>query len=397
MSDERERGFARIGSLGGPTSATMNPDGGSESPDDVLGADGPGRMEKRPARQEPLATGRMHASALEVLDTAATEQELLVDELHDPIGVRPREPARPLSEEQEAELRALREKLYNDLAGLAPTMTGSEQPQKTESNMFAVLSNEAQDVAKKRIRPIAARHARKLVIGLALLVGAGLVVNGARDRAGTADASAAVALDSNFGAVRNIVREPGLFLRNGLAGELGEDYARGAATAEVVFYDEAFMSVTDPEARLAITSSAIERALIEHDTRSLVLWLRRLEGIEGAGNDRRTATIREKGYLRLAEVERAAGRDEEAVRWARWSQQESEKARTQRMTLAGTGWTPAVAAQLRLGLDLARARLSNNASENYRAGYQSALAEAEQALGLMREILLTSKRTTRAR
>jgi len=56
-----------------------------------------------------------------------------------------------------------------------------------------------------------------------------------------------------------------------------------------------------------------------------------------------------------------------------------------------------VAGQLASALELARARLPDNASSAYRAGFNSALAEAEQALARMVEVAITPKRAVRAR
>src|SRR5690606_7759866 len=128
----------------------------------------------------------------------------------------------PTDRRREEELQELREKLYRQLEGYAPERAEEpvEQSTPSEENMFSALSNRFREVARKRMRPVAGRHVRRLVIGAALVVGAGLVINEVQEYRSAARLDTVIGLQSNFGTVRSIVREPGMFLRRGIAGEL---------------------------------------------------------------------------------------------------------------------------------------------------------------------------------
>lgn len=399
MSDQRDRGFVRA--MGAdPLNGRPEPDLMETEPAQAAEVEESGyEPPESDVRGEPerVESGRSRVSVSE--NTAAQEHQLLMSELHDPMGVDPRPRVEPTDRRREEELQELREKLYRQLEGYAPERAEEpvEQSTPSEENMFSALSNRFREVARKRMRPVAGRHVRRLVIGAALVVGAGLVINEVQEYRSAARLDTVIGLQSNFGTVRSIVREPGMFLRRGIAGELGADYARGAAAAEVALLEEAFIAVTDSEARIAIASSAVERALVVGDVQALAIWLKRLSTVERADEDPRTAVIREKGYRRLAEVEAARGQDAEARRWTLWAEKEAEKAQKLRGGLADAGWSPMVAGQLASALELARARLPDNASSAYRAGFNSALTEAEQALERMVEVAITPKRAVRAR
>src|SRR5690606_7885937 len=140
------------------------------------------------------------------------------------------------------------------------------------------------------------------------------------------------------------------------------------------------------EARLAIVSKGVEVALRARDTHVLADWMILLEGIPGNETDRRASIIREKAYLRLAQVDRANGRDVEARRWELWARQEAEKAETQKVTIKGKGWNAELASQMETGLRLAKTRLPGGVPAEYRAGFEAAVAEASQMLKVTAEM-----------
>lgn len=322
------------------------------------------------------------------LDSAALDNELLMDDLYSPFErtpPRPTErrdvaldtPAQPTLSEVDKARAELRRKIFSELGQNAGDFYPEPPTPARKPNLFARMRRRAQSVVRDRVeKPKAHRYGRRLVIGAALVASVGIGVSMARDGD----------RPSSFTSVREILSEPGDFVNPAIAAQVSSDYARGAALAEVAVLQETYRAVTDAEARLAIVSKGVEVALRARDTHVLADWMILLEGIPGNETDRRASIIREKAYLRLAQVDRANGRDVEARRWELWARQEAEKAETQKVTIKGKGWNAELASQMETGLRLAKTRLPGGVPAEYRAGFEAAVAEASQMLKVTAEM-----------
>lgn len=377
MSDERASGFGR-----------MSPDADRGEPIGVDSAEA-----ALAAYSAEFEAGEPEAAPTE---TAAVEEGLLMDELHDPLGLESASgdrAANPRAREETDKLRRdLAEALERYPQGPGPSTPAAEAPATETSNVFTRMRRRAAEVARERVPVPGKKAVATLVIGVGLLAAAGLVADRVTGDSDRPTMTEMVALNDGYGPIRDIVSGPAQFVDHGLAGELGADYVDGAEAAEASLYNQTFASVTDPEGRLAIASVAIRSALDDGDIPALVEWLQRLAWIPGADDDARASELRMAGYVRLAEERAAQGRGEDAARWSTWAAEQEQAMAEQGDGLASIGWSPWLADHLRNGIEAAQRQVpADGVSREFRAGYIAALNEAMQNYNLMVHVAFADK------
>lgn len=358
---------------------------------------------------------------------AEQEHEALMQELHDPLGLGesrdvPPVDSAPVTDEpkpgfdSDEALRAREQRIAEILArGTATTQEAQTWPgasmqgapskrppggsggggldgvsaQEVPSNVFARMRNRAHMVGRNRFTAKVRRHAGKLVFGTAFV----LAIAAYAERSESfpehyfgKNRSSVAMLDVRevFGPVREIARAPGLFARHGIAREMSGAYIEGALEAEILYLDRTFAAVTDPEARLAIVSVGIERAITMNDVPSLVDWLRRLDWIKDADRDARAAVLREQAYRKLAEVESAHRRDAETQKWLAAAEEEAKRKEKQGWKIRGHGWTRDLAEAMRKALESTQSLPAPRGSPpEYQRGYMDTLNEAAKAFNLL--------------
>lgn len=228
------------------------------------------------------------------------------------------------------------------------------------------------------------RLRKGVVIGAALVVAAGLTSARGLELGPFGDNVPApheiVASPTNFSPVRDIVRAPVAHLRtvrerHGASSER----ASGAHAAARSLIETAFTAVTDAEARIAIAATAVEMALIAHDTEQLGLALRWLDMIPSAAGDSRAAHARAAAYSRLAEVT-ASSTPIVSQRWTQRARVAHRMAADISHTATTTGWNWEVAQQMERSLVTVRDEPGQGKwSAAYRAGRVEALTQAFSA------------------
>lgn len=381
-------------------------------------AQSPASIDELDAEFAARAAGkRLQNRGQTIVEPLVTEQENedLLKDLHDPLGLKEDEiAASPEKMQNQAreegithtttseidEATKIRQARYEAILnqGTQPQSWLTAPPRVKEralerDNMFALMRERAHEAGHRRLSKAIRRHAGKLIFGAAFL--AAVAAYGQRSDwfperfLDNKPSASLLEVREVFGPVRDIARAPGLFARHGFARQASGAYLEGALEAEVLYLDRTFAAVTDPEARLAIVSVGIERALTMNDIPALVDWLKRLDWIKNANLDARAAVLREHAYKKLAEVERERGRHAEAQKWLAAANQEAKRKEELGLAIRGKGWTADLADTMRKALESTQELPPPPSSpRDYQRGYIDALNEAAKAFNLLTHVAI---------